>query len=493
VSEAKVLTTFDEGNIITYKPMGIRLRRFLLPILLMAVDYSAILAAVWTAYFFRSDILPLFIQLPYSFDVSRPYLFFIIPFAFIFFIHYDHLYTRRLLFWQQTEKLFKVSIYAMLIVLVLMYINHTAGEISRVFLVSVWLISFIYLIISQYFAKKVLTASGFWKIPVVIIGAGKTAELLLSSLEADCGLGYKIVGLVEDKQVALRKRYPVIGTFDQAEKAVARTGVKDVLIAVPGLNREDLLNMIYRLQPHVDNITFVPDLFGVPVGDMELDTLFNEKTVLLRIRNNLTNVNNRVLKHSFDIICSLLGLVVILPLTAIITLCIYLDSPGPVIFAHNRIGRGGEVFPCYKFRSMVTDAQAILEEHLKNNPEAGEEWDRDFKLKSDPRITKVGAFLRRTSLDELPQLFNVLRGEMSLVGPRPIVAEEVAKYGKYITDYYLVRPGITGMWQTSGRNDIDYNERVQLDSWYVRNWSLWQDIALLVKTVKVVLKGRGAY
>ena len=176
-----------------------------------------------------------------------------------------------------------------------------------------------------------------------------------------------------------------------------------------------------------------------------------------------------------------------------IALWIYIDSPGPVIFKHIRIGKDGKEFPCYKFRSMCIDAKEKLEELLKNDPEVRAEWERDFKLKNDPRITKSGAFLRKTSLDELPQIFNVLKGQMSLVGPRPIIKMEMERYGKYINDYLMVKPGITGMWQVSGRSDIDYNERVLLDSWYVRNWSVWIDIVMLFKTIKVVFFRKGAY
>ena len=163
------------------------------------------------------------------------------------------------------------------------------------------------------------------------------------------------------------------------------------------------------------------------------------------------------------------------------------------LFAHKRIGQHGKEFPCYKFRTMCVDADARLKEYLAANPEAREEWERDFKLKDDPRVTRVGRVLRRTSLDELPQLLNVLKGQMSLVGPRPIVKAEIPRYGSYIADFYMVRPGITGMWQVNGRSDTTYDERVQMDSWYVRNWSVWLDLSLLWKTVSVVLNHKGAY
>lgn len=161
---------------------------------------------------------------------------------------------------------------------------------------------------------------------------------------------------------------------------------------------------------------------------------------------------------------------------------------GPAIYGHERVGRGGNKFKCLKFRSMVTNSQEVLEILLSTDPQAKIEWKKDFKLKDDPRITRIGKFIRKTSLDELPQLFNVLKGEMSLVGQRPIVEEKLERYAGEVDYYLMAKPGMTGLWQFSGRNDVDYDTRVYFDSWYVKNWSLWNDIAILFKTVNVVLK-----
>ena len=469
-----------------------KIRPWLVSFVLVAVDYLAVLSAVWTAYLIRGQVLPLFYQ---EFSVPDVYLFIVIPFAFIFFLHFDRISINKLYIWQQAERLFKASVYAMLLVLVILYFNHSIQHISRIFMLLVWLFGFLYLAIGRYGMKRIVTAVGVLQVPTVIVGAGKTAALLVEAFQQNMGAGYKIVGLIEDdpQPLAIFQQYPIIGTFAQAEDAIRHAGVRNVLIAAPGLAREELLKLVYRLQPHVDNITFVPDLFGVPVGSMELETLFNEKTVLLKIRNNLAQGHNRLFKLMFDCLCSLAGIIVVMPLFLVLSILIYLDSPGPVVFAHRRVGQRGEMFPCYKFRTMVKNSQEVLEEYLANHPDAREEWDRDFKLKDDPRVTKIGRFLRKTSLDELPQFFNVLKGEMSLVGPRPIVEAEVERYGEYINDYYLVRPGITGQWQVSGRNDIDYPERVQMDSWYVRNWSMWLDVIILMKTIKVVVARKGAY
>jgi len=197
-------------------------------------------------------------------------------------------------------------------------------------------------------------------------------------------------------------------------------------------------------------------------------------------------------KRLFDIFGAALCLLALAPVMISLAILVRRDG-GPAIFGHRRIGSDGKTFLCLKFRSMCVDAERKLQEHLANNPAARAEWDKDFKLKDDPRITQLGQLLRRTSLDELPQLFNVLRGEMSLVGPRPIVADEVARYGERFIAYRNCRPGITGLWQVSGRNDISYRARVRLDSFYAARWSMTKDLFILIRTVAVVFRRSGAY
>jgi Undecaprenyl-phosphate galactose phosphotransferase WbaP len=198
------------------------------------------------------------------------------------------------------------------------------------------------------------------------------------------------------------------------------------------------------------------------------------------------------MKRSFDILAAGSALFVLSPLFLLIALLVKRDG-GKVFYSHKRLGRNGEAFYCLKFRSMVPDGDIILHRYLDNNPVAKAEWENERKLQYDPRITRLGAFLRKTSLDELPQLLNVLRGEMSIVGPRPIVVAETDKYDSEINDYYRVRPGLTGLWQVSGRSNVSYGQRVSMDSWYVRNWSLWHDVMIICKTFPALLKRRGAY
>ena len=199
-----------------------------------------------------------------------------------------------------------------------------------------------------------------------------------------------------------------------------------------------------------------------------------------------------VAKRTLDIALSGFALIFLLPLLVFVALCIRLTDPGPILFAQERIGARGRRFKCYKFRSMVVDAQERLAQHLRANPEAAAEWARDHKLQKDPRITPIGRFIRKTSLDELPQLVNIIRGDMSVVGPRPIVEDEICKYGAAFESYSAVRPGLTGAWQVGGRSDASYDRRVELDVEYVESWSFGRDIKIVLLTVPAVLLNRGA-
>ncbi len=198
------------------------------------------------------------------------------------------------------------------------------------------------------------------------------------------------------------------------------------------------------------------------------------------------------LGRGLEIVIASTGLIVLAPVFALIALAVWVQDGGSPIFVHYRLGRGGVLFPCLKFRSMVVDSQTRLAALLAADPAAAAEWARDQKLRDDPRITRLGQWLRKTSLDELPQLANVLVGQMSLVGPRPIVESEVWRYGRYFEHYCSVRPGITGLWQVSGRNDLSYRRRVVLDTVYARTRSLAVDLAIMLRTVPAMLSGRGS-
>lgn len=203
--------------------------------------------------------------------------------------------------------------------------------------------------------------------------------------------------------------------------------------------------------------------------------------------------HEQILKRVFDIMFATVFLLVSFPALILLSIALQIDSPGRLFFVQQRVGRGGRMFNCYKFRTMHEDAERLLEELLANSPEAKREWDMDHKLRNDPRVSRLGGIVRKLSLDELPQLLNILSGEMSVVGPRPIVRAEILKYGSFFSDYCAVKPGLTGLWQVSGRNDVSYDERVQLDCEYTRRASFLFDMNIVLKTVPAVLGAKGSY
>ncbi|CAM3277058.1 undecaprenyl-phosphate galactose phosphotransferase WbaP [Deinococcus saxicola] len=333
-----------------------------------------------------------------------------------------------------------------------------------------------------------------WKLygrPISVIGAGITAEMAIDHLIQNPSYGLNPVYAYDDNP-ALHgqtiRGVPVVGCIEQA---LTEPRTEQALISIPGARAETqrwLVNSIYSAFP----LTWViPDLLGVPNQALQPHNIGT--IVSLEIRNNMRSVRARLIKRGFDLLGAGVGSVLISPVLLLIALAIRLDSPGPAVYRARRLGSGGQPFGCLKFRSMHRDAEAKLQEVLNADPALKAEFAATHKLRDDPRVTRVGAFLRRTSLDELPQLLNVLRGEMSLVGPRPIVQAEIEKYGDTYAIYHQVRPGMTGYWQANGRSDTSYDERVAMDQFYVTNWSPWLDLVVLIQTVRVVVKGRGAY
>ena len=462
-------------------------------IIVLIVDYISIVLGTLAAYYLRLN-LPL---LPVSshFRVDEIYVYGVIPLVFLAILLLNNTYSVVSPYWDTMKNLFRSITIGVVVSIVLMYTGHVINDVSRLFVFFAYLFILLFIFSARFIVGKILSKAGYLTIPVLLVGAGKTAELVKKSLDRMPIATYTIIGYVDDnpKSSTIAKEYPCLGAFSDVERVIKDTGVQTVLICAPGLEPNKLVSLINQLQLLVKRVAFVPELFGLPTSNITARGMMEEQAVVLRVQNNLARKSNRIAKRIFDILATVCGGILILPILAIVAVLIYLDSPGPIVFGHKRVGQGGKEFPCYKFRSMVPNAQEALEVYLKENPAAREEWEREFKLKDDPRVTRIGKFLRKTSLDELPQLWNVLVGDMSLVGPRPIVRDEIVKYGDYINDFYLVPPGITGVWQVSGRSDTTYEERVLMDSWYVHNWSVWIDIVYLLKTVLVVYKAKGAY
>ena len=466
-----------------------RLNYYVVPWLLFGVDLLVILSSVYLA----TRVTRYFGQLAF---ISQAWCV-LLPILHVTAIMMQDLYRGRRLFYDIARKLFKATCYTMVAGLVFDFALHFGTlPTSRLFVVTYWTLSLLGLLAGRFLMRRVLSRLGIWQNRVIIIGAGHTAAQFIHAFYGN----YYVVGFIEDNaEKALLQRYPCLGGFDDIEQVLQANPVHEVIIAAPGLPRDRLVEIFYRVQPYVRKTSIIPDLFGIPIANVKTERSLDDHLLVLKTTNSLQRRTNRYLKRAFDLVVGSVIAVLVSPILLITAVAIKLDSPGPVCYNAERIGKnlrrsGMPTFTCYKFRSMYVDSDRILHEYLAAHPEAAAEWQTFQKLRGyDPRVTRVGRFIRKYSIDELPQIFNVLKGDMSLVGPRPYLPRERAKIGDYYHVICMTTPGITGLWQVSGRNDIEFTGRLQLDAWYVRNWSLWQDITLLVRTIGVVLGRQGAY
>lgn len=466
------------------------------PLLLLATDYVAIIVAEWCAVGGRDIVLDFLGRKNDWFELNNFYFYLFVPLIFMVFLHWGRTYIRLLSIGEMIRRTFYSVIYSIVVSIVVLFIAGKAPVVSRLFIAFLGCFVFVFVCSSRLLVRYLCNRANILLEPTIIIGSDETAKRVLTYSATNSFFGIKVVGIIDDKTsgTALEGKYPLLGSTDKAARIILRTGVQNILVLAPRMDKRRLYSLIDEIFPLVKNISFVPETEELPVSNMEMHRLYSENLVVISVKNNLSRWYNQFFKRAFDLFVATLGTLAISPLLLGIAIAIKASSPGPAIYAHRRIGKNGVHFNCYKFRSMVIDSDKRLKEYLEANPEAAKEWEESHKLKHDPRVTGIGAFLRKTSLDELPQLFNVIRGQMSLVGPRPIVDDEVIKYDVFFSDYTMVRPGMTGLWQTSGRSDTSYSRRVRLDAWYVRNWNIWLDISLLVKTVRVVLSSKsGAY
>ncbi|HID9896145.1 undecaprenyl-phosphate galactose phosphotransferase WbaP [Serratia ureilytica] len=401
-------------------------------------------------------------------------------------------YSYRKPFWFELKEIIRTLI--IFAVLDLALVAFSKWNFSR----YVWLLTWIFVLIlvplGRHLCKKLLNHLGLWKKDAIIIGSGQNAFEAYEALQSEEVLGFNVVGFVcTDGQCD--KEYfgiRVISNEDELWK-IYDTENTQFIVALEFKQHSLRDWWLKKLAKHnCRSVSVIPTLRGVPLYGTDMSFIFSHEVIILRVNNNLAKYSSRMLKRIFDIVGSLSIMIALSPVLLFLAYKVSRDG-GNAIYGHERIGKNGKKFKCLKFRSMIVNSQEVLSELLKTDPEAKAEWEKDFKLKNDPRITKIGSFIRRTSLDELPQLWNVLVGEMSLVGPRPIVEAELERYAGDVDYYLMAKPGMTGLWQVSGRNNIDYDTRVYFDAWYVKNWALWNDIVILFKTIGVVLKRDGAY
>jgi UDP-galactose-lipid carrier transferase len=392
-------------------------------------------------------------------------------------MHYD----RRLPFWAEMQHL---SVVAGLAIVFSVCVEGLQQRWSISLVLLAWLPFPALALTMRALLRRELGRLGLWQIPTVLIGRQDAARETITALLSEPSLGYTVVARIS----GLTPSFAQPGT---SWRDILDTHHAAMIILAGDpcleLGRDRVQSLVRERIP----FAVMPQPAGLPVAGLAPMTFVSHDAMLILYRNNLARPISRAIKIAFDLVVAATGLLLAMPVFLIIAALVKLDG-GPVFYSHTRIGAGASRFGCLKFRSMRSDADMVLQRLLHTDPAARAEWARTQKLRQDPRITRIGRILRSTSLDELPQLINVLRLEMSLVGPRPIVASELHHYGEDIAYYYETRPGMTGLWQVSGRTGTSYERRVQLDSWYVRNWSIWQDLAIMVQTVPAVLKRRGA-
>ncbi len=408
-------------------------------------------------------------------------------------------YTERHSFWQELSEIVLAFTAALLVDSAAMFFLKL--EPSRLSVLGFWTVGCAALIVGRWLLKSWLVTKGLWSLPAVIVGTGQNARDLALALLDDPLPTYRPLAFIDlsaepsraaSLEIEREQALPVIGACRDPFEIARRFPHARVLVALELEEFPAAKPFIERLSRTHGDVEVMLPFRNLPARRYYRTQWVNHDITTVQLAPGLGPRSQQYIKRVFDLVLATLILVFLGPLFLLLTVCVA-ASGRPIFFAHTRIGRHGRPFRCLKFRTMAPDAERRLAEILERDPRAAAEWQLTRKLKDDPRVTRIGRFLRRTSLDELPQLINVIRGEMSLVGPRPVTAEEVEAYGEH-RDYYLQsRPGITGLWQVSGRNQLDFRRRVHLDVFYVQNWSLLRDIVILLMTVRVVFSRRGAY
>ncbi|MDR2104504.1 MAG: exopolysaccharide biosynthesis polyprenyl glycosylphosphotransferase [Deferribacteraceae bacterium] len=446
---------------------------------LLLSDILAYYAALFLSYTLRvlsEHWLPV---LPLRFNFFHFLTLWWIPAFIIFFLLITGVYHRRDPFWIESGKVLKALFYAAVLTFAAVTLGHLMADVSRFTFILLFFFLPIFMLCFRYAIKNYLYKGGF-RSNALAVGDKKRLQEVVEAFEND-----------KFMRVKAAARFAADTPFSKIEQAVKDNNI-DIALVAGGAAEQPLFSKIHRL---VGKVYYIPDKEGLDLTNAETGQLLRSQVGYILLSNSLQTPFNQQLKRIFDLCLAVITAPLILPIIALLALIVRLNSPGGAIFSHERIGRNGKKFRVYKLRSMHKDAEIRLKELLARDPKLKAEWDESFKLKDDPRVTRLGKFLRKTSLDELPQFFNVFLGDMSFVGPRPVLKEELERYyGEDYSFYYkLTAPGITGLWQVSGRSDTSYPLRVAQDAWYVYNWTLWLDIVLIFSTPLAVLRRRGAY
>jgi Undecaprenyl-phosphate galactose phosphotransferase WbaP len=434
---------------------------------ILFVDILALSIIYWAAVIGRRFITPGDVH--FYLEVFPGVLFFVLAFAI------QGLYPGVLLHpAEEIRRVFHCVSIVFLVFVCTTFLWHNAESYSRSIVMVMWALGTPAVLLARTLARHVLSRCDWWGVPAVVFGSGMSTGRVIHTLTNRI-LGVRVTGVVSGDR------------FHAPSGSTAHYAI----LAEPPKSKTALHQLIQDQCKGYSHVLLVPDLHGIcSLGVSALDI---GGEIGFEVPQRLFHKSAGMLKRGLDLLLALPAFIVLSPVFLFIAIAIKLTSSGPVFYAHVRQGRDGKAFEALKFRTMFQNGKCILLEHFQKHPEERAAWQRDQKLKSDPRVTPVGQWLRRYSLDELPQICNVLLGQMSLVGPRPIVSAEIQKYGRGYDLYSRVRPGITGLWQVSGRNNTTYPERVELDEYYVRNWSIWLDAYILVRTVRAVFSAEGAY
>ncbi len=386
---------------------------------------------------------------------------------------------------REVKHIFLMVSLSYLVVLFYFFINQISVDYSRLILIFSWLGSVFAVPVTRGFVRRRLCRKDWWGCPTVFLQDENTCKELWDEMLQYPERGLKPVAYLDICEEDLQAEQKILN--------IQKNYVRPIFVWC-GSNSAETDNSLFfeKITRLCQNVLYMP-CEKIKIKKFSLVPRIIGTSMGFVVRQNLTDVRRLRVKRFIDLLFASVGFVCVLPLGVLIALSIRLTTGSSAIYVQNRLGRGGENVKIYKFRTMAPNAEILLKKYLEDNPEFREEWEKNHKLYNDPRITCVGRFLRKTSLDELPQLINVLIGNMSLVGPRPIVADEIERYGEVYLNYSAVKPGVTGLWQISGRNLTTYEQRVWYDNYYVTNWSLWMDLWILARTIPVVIRGYGAY
>jgi Undecaprenyl-phosphate galactose phosphotransferase WbaP len=405
-------------------------------------------------------------------------------------------YSRRQLFWDGARSTTTALLVCGIAYSAAVSLLEPRGLVAGI---AVWLGLIFALPTLRQAMRLFLGKIGVWHLPTAIIGTSPMAQEVVPVLGEQLALGLKVQWVVpETAEKHLPSAFagltPVVVPHDQLISALLAAGCRQVILVPDDRTNANQNDLIDQLVGADIAVAIVPSLRRLPLYGLSTNYFFGKDLLLLQVRNNLARLPQRIFKRSLDIVGAAILAILLMPIFLLFAFLIWKEDRGPIFFRQNRVGRAGHDFACWKFRTMVVDAEDQMARWETENPVLLARYcESNFKLQADPRVTRVGAWMRRNSLDELPQLFNVLLGNMSLVGPRPLLRRELPEYGAVISLYERVRPGITGLWQISGRSHTTFAERISYDEWYIKNWTVWYDLVILLQTIWVLVRGQGAY